>query len=175
MSAFGIETTVRFSVRIRVDRRPMSSTVPVIVPTRQNWPMWIGLSPMIIIPPKRFSSVFCDASATAIPPTPRPAEHRRQVDADRLQQREDSDEEREGLQEAATQADDRHPLGVALLLAGRHPLRDETPEEPDADQGHRRDDHQPGDAPADKALACGEEVVRRHQEQDTEDEPRAPA
>jgi hypothetical protein len=71
-SLFGIVTSVRSAVRMRVERRPMSSTVPSCCPTLQASPTRTGRSAITEKPPKRFSSVFCAASATAKAPTPRP-------------------------------------------------------------------------------------------------------
>ncbi len=72
-SAFGMETRVRSRVRIRVERMPISSTVPTSSPKRQKSPTRTGASATSVMPPKRFSRVFCAARATARPPTPRPA------------------------------------------------------------------------------------------------------
>jgi beta-1,4-mannooligosaccharide phosphorylase len=69
----GMLTIVRSSVRMRVGRSPMCITVPMWLPNRQKSPTKTGPSPITEMPPKRFSIVFCAASATASPPTPRPA------------------------------------------------------------------------------------------------------
>ena len=69
-----VMTTIeRSSVRIRVERRPISSTVPVMSPKRQKSPILTGLSVNRIKPLMTFSSVGRTARATARPPTPRPA------------------------------------------------------------------------------------------------------
>src|SRR5260370_41154047 len=72
-SAVGTVTMVRFSVGMRVERNPISSTVPTRSPNRQKSPTATGRSVMTATPPKRFSTVFCAASAIARPPTPSPA------------------------------------------------------------------------------------------------------
>jgi hypothetical protein len=70
---FGMLTTVRSSVRMRVERRPTASISPSTPsmmtqsPTRNGWSMPIDTDP------KKCSSVFCAPSATAMPPIPRPA------------------------------------------------------------------------------------------------------
>ena len=51
----------------------MSSIVPTVVPKRQTSPTSTGWSATRLTLPKKFSTVFCAASATARPPTPRPA------------------------------------------------------------------------------------------------------
>ena len=55
---------------MRVERRPMSSTVPMVSPTRHRSPTLITRSLRMLRPPKRFSIVFCAASASAMPPMP---------------------------------------------------------------------------------------------------------
>lgn len=69
----GMLTTVRSSVRIRVERRPIASTSPSTPsmitqsPTRNGWSIPMETDP------KKCSSVFCAPSATAMPPIPSPA------------------------------------------------------------------------------------------------------
>ncbi len=58
---------------MRVERRPMWSTVPEISPIFRKSPTRTAWSKMRDAPAMTFSSVFCAASATAIPPTPSPA------------------------------------------------------------------------------------------------------
>ena len=64
---------VRSSVRMRVERRPIESTVPDASPTFRKSPTQTARSKISERPPMTFSSVFCAASATAMPPMPRPA------------------------------------------------------------------------------------------------------
>ena len=72
-SPLGMDTTVRASVRTRVDRSPISSTVPIWLPNRQKSPTCTGWSATSEAPPNRCSTVFWAASASAMPPTPSPA------------------------------------------------------------------------------------------------------
>ena len=69
----GTVNTVRSNVRRRVERNPMFSTVPSVSPTFKRSPTRTAPSKMMEAPPITFSRVFCAASATAIPPTPSPA------------------------------------------------------------------------------------------------------
>ena len=69
----GIDTTELSGVRMRVLRKPTSSTVPSVVPIRTDWPTRNGFSTAISSEPIRLAIVLCAASATARPPTPRPA------------------------------------------------------------------------------------------------------
>jgi len=62
---------------MRVERRPISSTVPKVSPTLRKSPTPTAWSKMKDTPPITFSSVFCAASAMAMPPTPSPARRRR--------------------------------------------------------------------------------------------------
>ncbi len=66
-------TSVRSGVRIRVERSPMSSTVPVRSPNRHVSPTRTGQSLITATPPNRFSIVFWAARARAKPPAPTPA------------------------------------------------------------------------------------------------------
>ena len=59
--------TVRSNVRMRVARRPISSTVPISLPKRQKSPTLTGRDVNSVTAPKRFSRLFCDAKATATP------------------------------------------------------------------------------------------------------------
>jgi hypothetical protein len=69
----GIETTVLAEVLNRVEERPMSSTVPFSPARIHTSPTRMVSRAMIEMPPKRSSSVFWAASASAIPPMPSPA------------------------------------------------------------------------------------------------------
>ena len=69
----GTVRIVRSSVRMRVERRPIESTVPDASPTLRKSPTHTARSKISESPPITFSSVFCAASATAMPPIPRPA------------------------------------------------------------------------------------------------------
>ena len=64
---------VRSSVRMRVERSPTRSTVPNVSPSFRKSPTRTALSKTSEKPPMTFSSVFCAASATAMPPMPSPA------------------------------------------------------------------------------------------------------
>ena len=72
-SAFWTVTSVRSSPRILVERRPIASTVPSIVPNLQKSPTFTGRSAYRMMPPMKFSSVGRIASAIARLPTPMPA------------------------------------------------------------------------------------------------------
>jgi hypothetical protein len=73
-SAFGTVTSVRSRLRMRVERRPISSMVPTRSPNRQKSPTDTGWSARIETLPNRFSTVRWAASATAMFP---PASSRR--------------------------------------------------------------------------------------------------
>ena len=66
-------TSIRSRVRMRVERRPISSTVPVTPAAVTVSPTLNGLSPAMVTAPKMFSIVFWEANAIAMPPMPRPA------------------------------------------------------------------------------------------------------
>ena len=69
----GIVTNVELNVLIRVERNPISSTVPLISSTSIISPTPKGLSVKIAREPKKLARVSCNASATANPPMPSPA------------------------------------------------------------------------------------------------------
>ena len=54
----GTVNSVRSSVRIRVERSPISSTVPMLLPNLQKSPTETGRSLITATLPKRFSMVF---------------------------------------------------------------------------------------------------------------------
>ncbi len=60
-------------MRIFVDRKPISSTVPSESPTTIQSPAWNGESKSIISDPKKFATMSLAAKARAKPPIPRPA------------------------------------------------------------------------------------------------------
>ena len=66
-------TIVRSGVRIRVERSPTSTTVPWISPRFKRSPTCTAWSTIRETPAIIFSSVFWAARATAMPPTPSPA------------------------------------------------------------------------------------------------------
>ena len=65
--------TLRSNVRILVERKPISSTTPKLLPKRQKSPILIGAEVYKVIAPMIFSTVFCAANAIAKPPIPKPA------------------------------------------------------------------------------------------------------
>ena len=73
MSAFDRMICSPLSLRRRVVLMPMRSTVPVKVSIVRLSPTTNGLSSAIDSEANRSPSTFCSASATATPPTPRPA------------------------------------------------------------------------------------------------------
>ena len=68
----GTVTKVRSFVRKVTERRPISSTIPLVSPKRHQSPGLIGLAVYSVMAPMTFSNVFCAASAMAIEPTPSP-------------------------------------------------------------------------------------------------------
>ena len=70
---FGTVTILLSKVRIRVERNPTFSTVPVILPVDTRSPTKKGLSKNIVNEPNKFSKLSLDAIAIAIPPMPTPA------------------------------------------------------------------------------------------------------
>ena len=68
--AFGMMTTVLSSLRIRVERRLISSIVPLTLPAVQNCPIVTGCWVYSVTAPRMSSRGFCRTSATARPPWP---------------------------------------------------------------------------------------------------------
>ena len=69
----GIVTSELSAVRMRVLRKPTSSTVPSLPPILTEWPTLNGFSMVMSNEPIRLAIVLCAANATARPPTPNPA------------------------------------------------------------------------------------------------------
>ena len=113
-SAFGTVITVRSRPRSRVERRPISSTVPILSPKLQNSPTRTGLSANSTKPPTMFSSVGRIASATARPPTPRPAMIGVMLRPSSPGGVEDDDQGADDAEDAKAQPDQRRvqPLGA---------------------------------------------------------------
>ena len=103
----GMLTIVRSSVRMRVDRRPMCSTVPATSPTFRKSPTRTAWSKMSDAPAITFSSVFCAASATAMPPTPSAGERRRRIDAEMPQHQAEPGDDEPDVDDAAQDAQER--------------------------------------------------------------------
>ena len=73
ISSLGIVVWFPLRSRRRVERNPISSTMPSWPFTTIRCPILYGLSSKIMMLPIKFFSVSCDARAMARPPTPRPA------------------------------------------------------------------------------------------------------
>ncbi len=70
---FGMETSVRGNVLIRVERKPMNSTTPSTPAAVIQSPTMKGLSTISETEPKKFAIVSFEANANAAPPIPRDA------------------------------------------------------------------------------------------------------